>query len=376
MFKSLSFLSAICIVAGLSVFHSCKEDVDPLFTADISDVDYLVTVEVVNSASKANLSGVTATITYPDKTQKTTTLSDGTLSIDMDNREDGELILQFDKKNFVSISDIITVDRSQVDEGSACVFLTTVMLTEINDSFKVIAGDEKTVSVSGSDATVKFPENCLTSDADISITETPSADELVEVGNKLNLIGGRIALKSFNFLPEGQTFEEAIEVTFSIPDTDKDLEFANFVDPDNDGNGVLESVSVVKNGDGTGTAKITHFSNWFLCTSDSWTLTNLSFSDPIEFTGDCDDDLVADFEISFDSDDTAAKDDLPFSFKYTLSASKIVDGTAGKEKTIACKYFILSFKNVSKGYTVQVPSFPVLWKASSEQTCHTGGSGN
>ncbi len=55
---------------------------------------------------------------------------------------------------------------------------------------------------------------------------------------------------------------------------------------------------------------------------------------------------------------------------------KKVNEHLGYKKIVTGQYTILSLKNVSKGYTIEIPSLPVIWWPIEEDTCHTGGAGN
>lgn len=366
VFKFL--LSAICIISGLCVLHSCKKDVEPIDFYTPSSVQ-TITLEMIDYHSKSAVSDVDVKITYPNGDNETITISD-VIVINIKDREDGNFTIEFDKDGYIPSEHIIKVDRTGMKEGSDWVYPSKVLMTEVNAPVLVEKGKESVIPIVGCEnSSVKFLKSSLSSDANIVMTETPSADQMVYESHELELTAGKIALKAFTFLPEGQTFEEPIEVSFPIPETDEELEFSTLVD------GAWESVAVEKNGDGTGTAKIKHFSDWILSTTDRWTFEDGRYSDPIYFTGDVDEDLIETIEESFDSDDTSAKDDQPSHLEIHFSVTKKVNAHLGYKKIGTGQYTILSLTNVSEGYTIEIPSLPVIWWPVEEHTGHTGGAG-
>ncbi|MDE5417544.1 hypothetical protein L3049_05935 [Labilibaculum sp. DW002] len=369
VFKSLFFLIAIGILGGMSM-HSCKKDVEPIhfYTPDAVET---ITITVIDSYLKNKLADVSVLVTYPDQSSETVEIEDGVLIVDIDNRDDGDLILKFEKIGFISKEKTISIDRSNMLDGGDWVFASKVMLTEANKPFSVTKGVEFNTPIVGSDATVKFPANCLAEDAMIAITETPAAADIAAESSQVEILKGRIALKSLNFLPEGQTFVEPIEVSFPIPNTTEDLVFATLV------NGEWETVTVAKNGDGTGTALVSHFSDYILTTINVWSYEGTVMSTPVQFVGDCDEPLVATLIKTFDSNETEAKDDLPIRIEMTFYSTKEVDGLKGFQRTISAQYAISTLRNVTKNYSIEIPSIPVIWSPAGQQACHHGGgSGN
>lgn len=369
VFKSLFFLIAIGILGGMSM-HSCKKDVEPIhfYTPDAVET---ITITVIDSYLKNKLADVSVLVTYPDLSSETVEIEDGVLIVDIDNRDDGDLILKFEKIGFISKEKTISIDRSNMLDGGDWVFASKVMLTEANKPFSVTKGVEFNTPIVGSDATVKFPANCLAEDAMIAITETPAAADIAAESSQVEILKGRIALKSLNFLPEGQTFVEPIEVSFPIPNTTEDLVFATLV------NGEWETVTVAKNGDGTGTALVSHFSDYILTTINVWSYEGTVMSTPVQFVGDCDEPLVATLIKTFDSNETEAKDDLPIRIEMTFYSTKEVDGLKGFQRTISAQYAISTLRNVTKNYSIEIPSIPVIWSPAGQQACHHGGgSGN
>ena len=370
MFKSLFFFGVICIMLISSILHSCIKDVEPInFYTPLSR--QTITLEIIDYHSKLTVSDVDVKIIYPNGDKETRTTSSEAIVVDIKEREDGNFTIEFEKLGYIPTEHIINVNRNGMKVGSDWVYPSKVLMTEVNAPFLVEKGKDLVITIDSYDgASVKFSDSCLSSDANIVMTETPSADQMVVESHELELIAGKIALKAFTFLPEGQTFEEPIEVSFPIPETDEVLEFSTLVD------GAWESVIVQKNGDGTGTAKIKHFSNWILSTTDRWMFDGARYSAPIYFEGDSDEDLVETIEKFFDSDDTDAKDDQPSHLDIHFSVTKKVNAHLGYVKIGTGQYTILSLKNVSKGYTIEVPSLPVIWWPVGERTAHTGGAGS
>ena len=368
VFKFLFFLNAICILAGLSVLHSCKKDVEPI-NFYMPSSNETITLEMIDYHSKLAVSDVDVKITYPNGDSETITISD-VIVIDIKDHEDGNFTIEFDKDGYIPSEHIITVNRTGMPEGSDWVYPSKVLMTEVNAPVLVEKGKNSVIPIACCEnSSVKFTESSLSSDVNIVMTETPSADQMVEESHELELTAGKIALKAFTFLPEGQRFEEPIEVSFPIPETDEDLEFSTLVD------GAWESVAVEKNGDGTGTARIKHFSDWILSTTDRWTFEGVRYSDPIYFTGACDKALIETIDKSFDSDDTRAKEDQPSHLNIHFTVTKKVNAHLGYEKTGTGQYSILRLTNVSKDYTIEIPSLPVIWWPVEEHTGHTGGAG-
>ncbi|WP_421918651.1 hypothetical protein [Marinifilum sp.] len=370
--RNLRFLSLICailIVTGLGVFHACQEDVEPVY---FQTPEAVQTVEIVveNFETKANLSDVSAQITYPDTSGETVTLSDGVLLLDITSREDGELLVKFEKNGFIPTETVVIIDRSELPANSDWTYETMAEMVEINSSVTVDPSKDLNVEVEGSEASVKFPAGCTNEVAEITITEVPAGAELAEETHEIQLKEGHVALKSFNFLPENQKFEIPIEITFPIPDESTELLFATLVDGD------WETTEVRKNGDGTGTALVSHFSDYILTTVDIWVIEGESLSEPISFVGNCDEELVATIENDFNTDDTQAKDELPENIHISFSVSKTVEAMVGHERTIQGEYTIKTYRNQTKGYSIQIPSLPVVWQTPGQQVCHTGGSGN
>lgn len=347
----------------------CKKVVEPehYFTPDaIQTAEF----SMVDSKSMLALSDVEAKLTYPDGSSESIQVSNGALTVDVKYREDGVLNVLMEKAGFISKTCAITIDRSDVVDGSDWSYPITVLMTEANDPVSVTVGVEKEVDVEGSDASVKFPADCLNADAEISITEMPAAAEQAEVNNEVEVSEGRVALKSFSFLPEGQVFEVPIEVTFEIPEGSSELVFATLVD------GEWESVPVSNNGDGTGTALVSHFCKYHLSTKDVWKYQRSTLSEPIFFHGECDEKLEAIISQSFNYSTTQAKNNFMHSIKTFFSKKKKVKARLGYYRTVSGQYTIKHLKNVTKGYKVDIPSKPVIWAPEGQQTCHGGGSGS
>jgi len=368
-FSFLSLLAIVCIIGEISFLHSCKKDVEPVHFY-VPEAVQTVDISVINSENKLALADVNAIITYPDGSGETIAVIDGDLSINVLSREDGDLLVEFEKTGFITTTKTIAIDRSDLEDNSDWSYPTTVMMTLVNESVMVSPTLETEIGVEGSDATVIFPVGCVTVGTEITVTEVPASDELAGESNDVELIEGHVALKLFNFLPDGQTLKVPIEVSFSIPERTTGFLFATFV------NGAWETVPVLKNGDGTGTALVSHFSDYILTTDNLWEFDDETMSDYISFTGACDETLEAKIAQSFNSDGTQAIEDLCLCLETSISITKEVGYITGYQRTVSGRYTIRHLRNVTKGYSIQIPSFPVVWDPVGQHTCHTGGSGS
>jgi hypothetical protein len=368
VFKLASLVIVLCIVGGSGLLQGCKKDVEPIYY--MYEAIHRVEFIVVDSETKFPLSDVVVNQTHPDGSSDILNLIDDVLSINVKSREAADLVLNFDKDGFIPNSKIILFDIRELASRSDWFYTFTVMLTKVNEPVSVNPKEESLVEVEESDATVIFPLGCVTEAVDVYITEVPAAAEVAVTSQELELTEGRIALKAFTFLPEGQTFEIPIEITFPIPNETTNYVFARWLD------GEWETIAVVNNGDGTGTAFVSDLSDYILTTEDVWVYEESILSDEIIFTGDCDKELVANIEKSFDSDETVAKDDLFVRIQTSFSETKIGERRLGYKRNLCGEYTIRNLKNTTKGYSIQIPSLPVVWTCAGETTCHTGGSGN
>ena len=382
-FKLLSLASAIGILGGFALLQSCKKDVEPIHYYTPEAVQ-TAEFSVINAETKTSLSYVEAKLTYPDGSTENIQIPYGNFTLDVKSREDGELTVLMEKEGFVSKTCTVTIDRSEVPEGSDWSYSTTVMMAEANDPITVDPAEETKADVAGSDAAVTFPAGCVTESVEISITEIPAAAEIAAVSNEVELIDGHIALKSFSFSPEGQTFEVPIEISFPIPgQTGK-----------NGTKGSLKAVSAdyialfissttksivaidLDQTDGVLRLSLDRLGKVAIVKKDKWKYERSTLSEPISFQGDCDDYLVASIHQTYNSSDTEYADDFKKPIVIDFTKTKTVQARLGFYRTISGQYTIKHLTNVTKAYTIHIPSKPVIWAHAEQHTCHTGGSGN
>ena len=216
--------------------------------------------------------------------------SSGELTLNVKGKPDGELKVAFTKAGY--INEDVTVDVEREDENVDWSATTVVLMTEANEPVAVSPTEEKEVEVEESDASVVFPEGCVAEAKEITITETPAAAEVAEESGEVEIVEGKVALKSFDFQPDGLVFEEnkPMEITFPIPSGTGDLVLANFED------GKWTERDVVNNGDGTGTATVPHFSAWHLAEKNiTWTETK-EWSAWITLNGQTNKDFTPNFK--------------------------------------------------------------------------------
>ncbi|MGZ2371942.1 hypothetical protein ACXR6G_19395 [Ancylomarina sp. YFZ004] len=383
VFRFMSFVSVICIIGSLALIKSCKKDVEPIqfYTPEAVQTAEIL---VLNSETRVSLSDVVAKLTYPDGSTESLLVSFGVLTLDVKSRDDGVLTVLMEREGFVSKTCTITIDRSAVAEGSDWNYYTTVLMAEVNESVTVDPTVETNVDVEGSDAVVVFPAGCVTESVEISITETPAAAEIAAESNEVELIDGHIALKSFSLLPEGQTFEIPIEITFPIPgQTGKKGTKGSLKTVSDDYTALLVS-SITKSvvtidldqSDGMFKLLLKKIGRVVIVKKDKWKNEGFTLSQPIFFSGVCDEELVAIISQSFDSSTTQAADDLKKPITTSFTKKKKVKAQLGYYRTISGQYTIKHLRNVTKGYTIDIPKTPVIWGPRGRHRCHTGGSGN
>ncbi len=368
VFKKASLASVLCVAGGLALLYGCQKDVEPIYYTH--ETVHMVEFTVIDSETREPLSDVTILQRYPNGSRDTLS-KNGVLSKNVKTYEVTDLVLDFEKLGFIPNTKTILFDIREIASCRDWSYTFQVMMTKVNIPVSVNPTEESIVEVEGSDsAFVIFPVGCVTEAVEIFITEEPAAAEVAVTSNEVELTEGRVALKCFNFLPKGQTFDVPIEITFPIPDETTLYEFAGWVD------GEWKTVDVVNNGDGTGTALVSYLSDYILTTKDEWVYEESRLTDIIPFTGECDQEYVAKIEESFDSNNTVAKDDLLVRIQTSVLETKVLEQHLGYKRTVSGQYTLRYLKNVTKGYTIEIPSVPVLWLPAEESVCHNGGSGN
>jgi len=370
LLRLLTVASIFIVLSTVFVVQSCRKYVDPI-SYYTNEGGQMIQYTILNSDTKLKEPGVVVLVTFSDGENKVLQADNGEISIDVKDRVDGDITICFEKDGFLPLTRTINIDRSDVEEGSEWRYPSKVLLTQINESFDVIKGVEKIVNVkrSKSMVNIKFPDDCISQDAKISVTETPVVTEVAGNSSTIEIVNERVAYSAFVFKPDGQIFDKPIEVTMELPELTKDYVFSTFKD------GNWEDIPVVKNPDGTGTALVSHFSDYILTTRDRWKLESLSLSGAVLFKGDCDSKLNATMTRSFDSDETRAKDDLSLRIRSSFSLTKTINARRGYYREVSARYVFWHLRNVTKDYTLDVPSIPVIWSPVRTRVCHTGGAG-
>lgn len=354
-FRKTAFIAAFTLLGATFAFQSCdKDDDEPVVDTKVS----VQTIEfsVIDSETKDAVSGVEATLTFDDASTEVLTIENGILTIDVKERPDGDCQAVFAKEGYIAATCDLVIDRSTLGEKDDWASVSTIMMSEANETFAVEVGVEKTVEVEESEVSVVFPADCLTESAEISVTELPSAEEQIEANVPVEIVADRIPLQTIDFQPDGQEFEEPIAVTFTIPAVADDLLFGTIVD------GTWESVPVIKNGDGTGTAMISHFSQWSVTTTETWTETE----EVIElgpFDGSCGNEFTAQVSVPGE---------------VTLSLENTYEAIADSYKSIYVSYTKVT-KTSSKGTEIDYATGPYNWRYEftvCNPQDHTGGAGN
>lgn len=359
----------ITVFAVNSIFHSCRKDVEPVYYY-APKAKQTIDVSIVDSKSNMAIEEVNVTVDFPDGSNEIITSYDGFVSINVKNHKDGIFTIYFKKFGFVPLIKKLLIQRSGIAVNDVYLYNTTVLMTALNEKIIVEPDKEVIVELENSDVNIYFPIGSVNINIGIGITELPCLQKIAHDCHELGLSNGRFAYRTFYLMPEGYQFNQPIQIQFILPNQYLSYVFLTFID------GKWQTVDVMNNGDGTGTANISFCSEYILTTSDVWEDYYEILSDDIFFIGNCDKDLEATISQSFDSNLSEAKNDMPEPIYTSFSMSTKLPAIAGYERKISGRYTIKYLKNKSKGYTIAIPSFPVVWSTPEQQVCHTGGAGS
>ncbi|TKG95362.1 hypothetical protein EYV94_07920 [Puteibacter caeruleilacunae] len=367
VFKISAFLTLIAFVATLGTFQGCKKSVSPV-PYYVPEAAHTVTITVKEDKDgKPALGGVSAAVTYPGESspKNEPVGSNGVLNLNVKEKQDGLLKIAFTKDGFIESDAEVTIQRD--NKNADWTFESVVLMTEANDPVVVTPSEEKQVDVEESEATAVFPVGSVAKEENITITETPTAVEVAEESGEVEVVEGKVPLRTFNFQPDGLVFTEdkEMEISFPIPDVAGDLKLSTFKD------GAWEEVDVEKSVDGTtGTAKVPHFSDWHLTEPITWT-TSKKWSTWTTLTGQ----VNKDFTPNFNKTVTFAVGGDNVSYTFDVDGQEYAKRADHKvEIQVRYEIFVLT---PSVGSPIESVTGVVDWsEAEYKFVGHSGGSGN
>lgn len=272
--RTLITVISIFILTILTI-ESCRKCTEPEFIGTDIETKFVLKGTVYDNLGKVPLSGYNVEIVKPSGETQNISLSSSPEFL-LENITDGSYKITVSKDGYLIETNEIEVDLPS-DENSSLDITTEFFLTKAGPTVTVSPEEAVVIAVQNTTNT-SVAEDQVTVEENITVVSIPAkaVDTPVEItvtneptpisNNKIEPIGGKLALKTIDFQPEGLVFNEDIEVEIYVGDLNINAENASdfVLGFYNKTTNTWEKapLTFVSRGYKKARAKLRHFSKW------------------------------------------------------------------------------------------------------------------